>query len=227
MTIRRSTLLVAGLAVSAALSGCGAFKNQRPLGAVDADAKTAMSLGDYSAAETDYREYIGRRPQSAIGHSGLGRALMGQGRFSAAANEFSIAMQMEPNNVEYFEQYCEALLQGEEYDTLFAALKKKASGSSNPEDYKRMARFAERAGTAEEALDALLTWARIDKGRSVEPQLALARFYRRVGDREKEMARLRNAIYVDPKNAEATARIRELGEIPGESFAAQPPEAGL
>ncbi|MCC6284827.1 MAG: hypothetical protein IT439_05925 [Phycisphaerales bacterium] len=202
----------------------GACNAQRPMASYDAEGRRQIAAGDLNGAETTYRKYVDRRPQSAQGHFGLGRALSAQGRHLAASQEFKLATQIDGANEEYFEAYCQSLLSAERHDELLTVLRRRANGSRDGRDYQRLARFAEESGTAEEALDALLTWARIDRGRSVEPQLALANFYRRVGDGEKESMRLRAILYIDPANREATDRLRDRGEITGESLAIQPPE---
>ncbi len=216
-------VLAAGLVTLVASCNISKWET-RPLADVNAQGREAIAAGDYARAEQEYRLYVNRRPHSAIGHHGLGRALMAQGQYTAAASEFQIAWDIEPTNLDYLEAHCEALLAAQEYDRLFGVLKRRATGSGDPQDYLRLARFAERAGTSEEALDALLTWARIDKGRTVEPQLALAKFYRGLGDSERELLRLRAVLYINPTHPVAVARIRELGEIPGETLAVIPPE---
>lgn len=202
-------------------AGCN---TQRPLAAYDAEGRRQIAAGDLAGAEATYRKYIDRRPQSAQGHYGLGRALSAQGRHLAASQEFKLAYQIELSNEEYFEAYCQSLLNADRHDELLTALRRRANGSKDGRDYQRLARYAEESGTAEEALDALLTWARVDHGRSVEPQLALADFYRRIGDTEKETMRLRAVLYIDPAHRQATARLRDRGEITGETLAIQPPE---
>ena len=88
----------------------------------------------------------------------------------------------------------------------------------------RLGQFASRVGHADEALTALKTAARLDAGKSVEPQLALASFYGSVNDKPNEIRRLRMASWIAPANIQAAARLRALGEIPGPSQAIQPEE---
>jgi hypothetical protein len=80
-------------------------------------------------------------------------------------------------------------------------------------------------GDADGAEHALLTAAKIDGGKTAAPQIALADFYRSIGDKKAEIVRLRNALYLDPKNPEIPKRLRELGEIPGPSLAMPPEES--
>ncbi|MBX3363527.1 MAG: hypothetical protein KF866_02070 [Phycisphaeraceae bacterium] len=225
MTMQLMIRLVVAAGLLGLVAGCNIRKwETRPLGDVNAAGRQAYARGDYASSEQEYRLYINRRPHSAIGHHGLGRALMAQGQYQAAASEFQVAWDIEPLNMEHLDALCEALLASEDFDRLFGVLRRRANGSSDPQDYIRLARFAERAGTTEEAHSALLTWARIDRGMTIEPQLALAEFYRRHGDREREMMRLRAALFINVRHPETNARLRELGEIPGETLAVVPPE---
>lgn len=217
----RIRLLALAPLAACLFTGCNA---QRPLAAYDAQGRREIAAGEFTSAEATYRKYVDRWPQSAQGHFGLGRALSAQGRHLGASQEFKLAHEIDSSNEEYFEAYCQSLLNADRHDELLSALRRRANGSKDGRDYQRLARFAEESGTAEEALDALLTWARVDRGRTVEPQLALADFYRRMGDSEKESMRLRSVLYIDPANREATDRLRERGEVTGETLAIQPPE---
>ena len=79
-------------------------------------------------------------------------------------------------------------------------------------------------GNADEAQQALLTAAKLDAGKTINPQRALADFYGSVGDRERQVRRLRMAYHIEPANAELLREIRRVGEIPGPSFGIPPEE---
>jgi cytochrome c-type biogenesis protein CcmH/NrfG len=91
-------------------------------------------------------------------------------------------------------------------------------------DWVRLGRFTARMGDADGAEAALTTAATMDRGQTIEPQLALANLYRSIGATEREKERLRMALYLDPKNEAVMQRLRELGEIPGPSLVLQPTE---
>ena len=85
-----------------------------------------------------------------------------------------------------------------------------------------LGRYAQKIGKADEAERAFLGAAEIDRGQSAAPQKALAGFYRSIGDNDAEVRRLRMMLWFDSQDAEVNARLRELGQIPGPTFALPP-----
>lgn len=206
------------------VAGCEA--PPRPVGMIRADGNSAFAAGRYAEARDYYSQVIDRRPQSARGHHDLGRTLLRLNRPFAASEHLAIAFSLEPDNTDYLTDYAEALYEADRYDALWTLLRQRASSPGEVEDHMRMADFADRMGKPDEAIEALRKAAEVDRGQTVEPQLRLAEFHRRVGDDRAEVERLRAVIYLEPRNEHARSRLRELGYVPGPSFATVPPEAG-
>lgn len=219
----RLVIAALGVLVCAAmvLGGCA---NARELSSVRASGNASYARGNYEQALVEYREYSDRRPQSAQGRYNLGRTLLTLDRPLAAGEELAIAHEVDPGNGRYLDLLCEALLRADRPGELVALLSRSTLESDDPADYLRQARYLIKLGSLDEAHDALIGAARVDAGRSVEPQIALASFYRTIKDEERELQRLRMTLFLDPANEAAANRIRELGFVPGPSFALEPSE---
>jgi cytochrome c-type biogenesis protein CcmH/NrfG len=203
----------------------GACSSQRSLDAVERSGDRSLAKGDYETARKEYKEYVDRRPGKARVQHALGTSYMALNQPAAAALCFSIAHDLEPANPQYTEAVAEALYAAGDRGKLYEYLHGLTEQPGAVADYNRLAMYASKLGDADEAQIALLTAARIDGGTTVGPQMALADFYRGIGDRENALTRLRMALHLDPENPEVAARIRELGEIPGPSYSLPPEEA--
>lgn len=217
------TITIAGAASAAlVLSGC----ETQPNPTLRAQAYDAYAVGNYELALARHREIAETYPQNARTRFDIGRTLTAMGRHADAADEFEIAHQLSPHNEEYFRALAEAQYAAGRHDRMIANLRRRAGDSGRPSDWIMLGDFQLRLGATDDALIAYRQAAGIDRGRTVEPQLALARFYRSIGDDRNEMVRLRSVLFIDAGNETATRRLRELGQVPGPGFAIQPPELG-
>jgi cytochrome c-type biogenesis protein CcmH/NrfG len=220
--LTRSVLVVCAVAVWPLLVGCAT----RSLASIERSGDRAFAAGDYQLASQEYKEYVDRRPGKARVQFALGEAYMALGQPEAASHTLYLAHDMEPTNEQYTTALAEALYKAGDQGKLYDFLRSMTEQPGRVEDYTRLGRYAAQLGDVDEAKTALLTAAKIDGGKTIGPQLALADFYQQVGDKENSLKRLRMALFLDPANAEVAARIRELGEIPGPSFSIVPEEAG-
>ena len=148
------------------------------------------------------------------------------GRSDEALQNFRLACELEPENATYVEGLSQALFEAGEYADVYELLRWRTEQPGLSSDYIRLGRFAAKMGDVDEARTALRTAARLVGGRTVEPHLALADFYRSIGDSEMELVRLKMALYVDLANEQVNSRVRELGLIPGPTLAEVPEEMG-
>lgn len=88
----------------------------------------------------------------------------------------------------------------------------------------RLGRLMNAAGDRDEARRAYLIAARVDGGRSLEPQLALAELYASIGDEPNAVDRLRMAYYLKPKSERVLDLARQLDQIIGPTFGKRPLE---
>ena len=208
----------AGLGALTLLTGCA----QRPIAQVRADANALYFDGRAEAAQDYYEEVVDRRPGDAQGHYELGRNLMALRRHAEAREQVILAYNLEPSNMTYFDGMADAYAASGDENALFQVLEHRIRDRGGAADYLAMGRYSQRLGHADEAERAFLGAAEIDGGQTPEPQRALAAFYRSIGDRDNEVKRLRMLLWFDPNDAEVTARLRQLGEIPGPSFVLEP-----
>ncbi len=214
---RAGVFIGVGLGVAALLSGC-----QRPISMVRADANHFYFNGQYAEAQPLYEEVVERSAADAKGHYELGRNLLALGRAGEAREQMILAYNLEPSNQTYFDGMADAYAAAGDEDALFSALEHQIRDRGAVQDYIRLGRYAHRLGHVDEAERAYLGAAEIDGGKTVNPQRALADFYRAIGDTENEIRRLRMVLWFDPSNDEVEARLRELGQVPGPTFVLEP-----
>jgi predicted Zn-dependent protease len=218
----RAIRVLAGGLVVAVLFGCN---TPRPLPTVQEQGDRAFRDGNYAMAREEYKEYSTRKPGEAAVELQLARTYLELGDPQEALFHAQQAYDLRPGDDEYIETYAQALLAAGRTDQVHRFLRNMAQDRGRVGDYIRLGRFAAKMGDADGAEHALTTAAVMDRGRTAEPQLALADFYRSIGDGEHEKERLRMALYVDPQNADVMQRLRAMGEIPGPSLALRPAEA--
>lgn len=204
-----------------ALVGCNA---PRSLPSVREAGDRAFNQSDYQAAATHYEEYVLRKPGEPAAEAQFARTLLQLGDSQRAIGYAQAAYDAQPNNADYSDLLAESYLASGQTDQMYTFLRGNTEGRGSVSDFIRLGRFTAKAGDADGAEQALLTAARIDGGKSQAPQLALADFYKSIGDKASEKKRLRMALSFDVTSAPINARLRELGEIPGPSLALTPAE---
>lgn len=213
--------LPAALAALLLTAGCA----QRSIPAVERSGDWAMDRADYATAAEEYGEVVERSPGRSHSRVGLGKALLELDRPAEARPHLEVAIQQRPNDPQVAELLAESMLGSGDVDAMRRFLRARANASADAADYILLGRFAARAGDVDEAERALKTAARLDRGMTVEPQLALADFYTSVGDNEAALDRLAMALWIDPLSTDIQERIRAMGETPGPTFARRPAEA--
>ncbi len=217
------TRLVLVLSMAAlVLSGCTAT---RTLPRVKEVGDRAYRDGRWEEARVEYQEYVDRKPGEAEIQMKLARTLIELKRSDEAVNSAAVAYDAEPNNPEAIETFAAALFEAKRSDQLFRLLNGNCEKRGLVADYDRLGRYQTKLGLNDDASQAFTMAAKIDGGKTLDPQLALARFYRHIGDKQSEIRRLRMALSLDPSNPEIYVRLKELGEIPGPSLALTPEEA--
>ncbi len=204
-----------------ALGGC----KTRSLVAVRESGDWWFKQGDYSAAKTEYLEYVERAPGNAHVHHMLGNSYVKLGETGLGREQLYVAHTLRVEDDRIFADLCEALYQDKKYDDLNRLLRSRTVDRGRMQDWALLATYADKLNDRDEAQRGWLTAAQVDGGRSVEPQLGLAKLYAKVGDRDRARQRLGMAYAIDPNNQEVVRMIRELGEIPGPTFAVPPAEA--
>lgn len=219
MRTSRARLAILLAPLLAAAAGCAA---QRQLPMVRAAGNEAYWDGDYTRAFENYQEYVDRKPEDVQGRVDLGRTLLAMGRASEAREHLIVAYDREPQHPDLADLLARAMVEAGEPDRAEVFLSRRARDIGRWEDYMLLGRYNTLIGKPDEARVALVTAARLAGAERVEPQLALASLYRSVGDRPREIERLRMALWIQPENPAIATRLRELGEVPGPTLALPP-----
>lgn len=220
-------LVAAGLIFGAMAGGMAGCESQRPLFAIMDEGKFALQNQRYAQARDDFAEYVKRRPDSTEARYYYGQALIGTNQPREAIEQLNVAVDVSPLDDRYLDAQAEAMYQANEREALTVLLARAASERGRVSDYLRLGTYAQKLGNLDEAQQAFLTAAKLDLGQTARIQRALADFYGSVGDKEKQVRRLRMAYYLTPEDPELVKEIRRVGEIPGPSFAQQPEEQSL
>lgn len=216
------TLTIIAVSMIPMIGGCA---KERPLFAVKADADNAYASGRYGQAAVYYQQFIERKPHEADIRLRLGESLLETGKPRLAREHLSVAYDLQPENPDAIELLAKAMYEAGDTTNLYGFLRDVADQNKGVNDRLRLGYYAVRLGHVDEAHQALTTAAIIDRGKSIEPQIALAEFYRRISDDQNELNRWRMVLFLDPEHPSAINRIREFGHVPGPSFALPPAEA--
>lgn len=215
-------LLTLGLLVGTILTGCS---TARPLPYVRDQGDKALDRENYTLARAEFEEVVSRDPTDWRSRVKLASALEQLHEYPMMREQMAVAYDLRPEDAEILSLYCESMRLAKDNDTLLRFLRDLSVSPGRVEDFLRLGWYASEIGDADEAERALLTGARLDRGQSVEPQMALASFYAKIGDDERALQRLRMALFLDPENESIRDAIRSYGEIPGPSYATVPTEA--
>ncbi len=207
--------------IALALAGCNA---QRPLHILYNDAVVAAKAKDYAKSRADYQEYLVRRPDDPEIRYELSQVCMGQGDYKEAVRQLIIASDVRPLEVKYLDALAEALYYQGDRDALTNFLSRLTQERAGVADYLRLGKYSLKIGNVDEAKQALLTAAKLDAGTTVAPQLELSDFFGKLGDRTRQVDRLRMAYFIEPANPDVLKKARELGEILGPGAGLYPTE---
>jgi tetratricopeptide (TPR) repeat protein len=222
--MHRTRSFVLGSLLLLTLAGCG---GTRPLHVIQRDGDHFYSTKRWDLAVENYSEYLQRAPDNNVVRMKLGESQMNAGDPRAAIESLKIALDVDPLNDRIADGTAEALYQAGEREALTTFVQRIASERGRVKDYLRIADYMNRVGHADEAQTALVTASKISQGNNFDVQWALVKFYKNRGDADRTIERLRMAYFLQPENAEVLAAIREMGEIPGPSFALAPREMDI
>jgi tetratricopeptide (TPR) repeat protein len=215
-------ILVPLLTASLGLTACN---KQRPLHILLDDARIAAEANQNEAAIADYQELIVRRPDDPEYRYEYAQVCLAQGDAKEAVRQLIICTDVQPLNDKYLDSLAAALYASNDREALTTTLARIAQERARVVDYTRFGDYSARIGNVDEAEQAYITAAKLDQGRTVGPQLVLARFYASVGQSPKEIDRLRMAYFIEPGNPELIQRANELKQILGPTFGMVPVEA--
>lgn len=206
-----------------ALTSCQSSGPRQPH-MVASSGDRALEQADFAAAESEYAQVVEAQPWNARARLQYGKALLGVGKNREAREQLEKAYTMTPKNDEVLLNLAEATARSGDYEGAVRLLQTVAEDRRRPTDWHRLGKFAQKAKDYDTAERAFLSAARADGGTTSEYQFSLFNFYREVGREEESLQRLAMAYWLEPKNQELQALIREAGYQPGPQFALRPVE---
>ncbi len=215
-------ILIAVALFCAGLTSCNS--QSRTLPAIRTSGEYALEHDDTERAFADFREYTQRAPGASYGHLMLGKTYLAKQMPAHAREQFELAYTNDPNNPDVVESLAQAMYEDTEYDDLFRFLRQRTTERNASHDYLLLGRYSRLTGDSDAALDALLTAARLDQGRSIRPQLELADFYESIGKSGEAARRARMAYFIQPEDPRVKAALTRLRVPIGASTALVPAE---
>ncbi|CAN5866419.1 hypothetical protein BH11PLA1_BH11PLA1_10360 [soil metagenome] len=225
MTYRNSTLAL--LVLAAGLAGCDQLSDGGNALPHMYNGDQAMKGARYEYAASEYAIALKDNPGNPVNSNALGRALMALNRPADAVEYLRTAVNQEPQNAQYTDDLCDALVKAGRTEEMFRLLRGNADNRGGTDDWLRLGAWAMRVGDPDVSKTALMTAARVDKGTHVAPQFALHKLYSSLGDRGNAEMRLRTAYYVDPHDSDVIARMKTLKVVSGPTFPLRPPEMDI
>jgi len=217
-------LIATGLLACVFAAGCS---TARPLPFVRTQGDKALDRENYQTAQIEFAEVVSRDPTDWRSRVKLATALEHLDDFPAMREQMAVAYDLRPDDPAILDQYCQSMLLARDNDALIRFLRDLSVSPGRVDDFIRLGYYAALTGDVDEAERALLTAARLDRGHSVEPQMALASFYAKLGDDDRALERLRMALFLAPGDESIMDAIRSYGEIPGPSYAVVPTESQM
>jgi len=201
-----------------AMTGC--VTRERTLVSSRAAGDKAYRQGDYNSAAGHYEQYLEERPARRDVMYDLGRAYEGMGEMSAAREAFTLAYELDPFNPEYIDAMARSVAANGEIGRAFDILEQIAMESAKSDAYARLGGFLLEYGFPDESVLAYTIAAKIDP--SAASYLDLAKIYGAFEDTDGELDALARALWFDSDSASIKSRVRELGGVPGPTFAKPP-----
>lgn len=184
----------------------------------------ALEGGRFGEAIVELNRALDIQPGDLETRYRLGQAYMGAGEYNQAAEAFRLCYIAQPQTAEYLDSLADAMLAAGKSDELFRLLRTNAAERGGVEDHLRLGRNALKMGDADTARSALITAARVDKGQTAGPQIALHDFYKFIKDERAADERLRMAFFADPRSTEVRSRMIAAGVVNERSFGRIPLE---
>jgi tetratricopeptide (TPR) repeat protein len=212
--------VVGGLLLAA--GGCaGNFTGHRVNGDHAFDAR------NWSIASDEYAKYMESRPGDHATRLRWGKSLINQSRFEEAADVLRVLYTQQPGNDAAADALAEALYGAKANDELYRVLRSEAIETQRVSAWMRLGTFAQKLGDRDTAQVSFLSAARVDRGASYGPHLALFEHYKLMGRKSEALERLRMAAYAGPREGAVIRAIEESGVVYGPTFAKRPPEMDL
>jgi len=212
-----SLTLALGLALTA--GGCG--NNPYPH-KIQGD--NAMQGSRWAEAVTEYNEYLSAKPESPAVRANLGRAYLNNKQYVEAIEQLRIASLQDPEAGIYLDWLGDAYIGADRTDDAYRLFRNLTRENGRVSDWLRLGRYSMKAGDMDTAQQAFITAARVDRGRTAAPQVALYDYYTSLNNNREAENRLRMAYFCDPQDSDVTRGLKASGLTGGPGFGYVPTE---
>ena len=217
LTLTATTLSLAlGLALTA--GGCNNPYPHRLQG------DNAMQGGRWAEAVSEYNEYLSAKPESPEVRANLGRAYLNNKQYVEAIEQLRIASLQDPEAGVYLDWLGDAYIGAGRTDDAYRLFRSLTKENGRTSDFLRMGRYSMKAGDMDTAGQSFITAARIDRGRTAAPQIALYDYYTALKDTREADNRLRMAYFCDPQDSDVIRALKATGKTGGPGFGFVPTE---
>jgi tetratricopeptide (TPR) repeat protein len=188
------------------------------------DGDRAMERDQPELARAHYRAAIEQHPGNFEAREKLARVLLSLGEPEIAREHLEVVLTEEPDDEDVLDLMAVAASRSGDMGAIDQWIRPLAMRTNQAAAWARLGTALARIGDADAAEQALLQAAEADEGQTLRYQLLLADFYRQLGNEAAALQRYRMALFIDVMSDRARTAIREMGEIPGPSFAIRPAE---
>lgn len=216
----RDAILIAGcLTIALTFTGCGT--NPYPF-RIDGD--NDMLAARYQMATENYTKYLTEKPGEPDVRAKLGLAYLRNNQPIEAIENLRIAGIQDPESTQYIDWLAEAYIAAGRTDEGIRMLRTNTVERGGVADWLRLGKWASTTGDNDTAKLAFVTAAKIDRGTTAAPQIALHDLALRLGDKPEADRRLRMAFYCDNQNSDVIVRMKAAGVQGGPGYGFVPTE---
>jgi len=191
----------------------------------------AINQQDWADARDHFAQAVQQQPNDGIAHYYLGLAELRLGDPLAAQLALERAYTLRKDDPalrdRILDRLGDALYEQGEYEKLDGFLGDIANQTTDPKDHLRHARYLVRIGDNDAAQLAYRKAAYFAPDGDAGPMLAIAAFYKAIGDQPNQRRALQYAYWINPDAPGLTDRLRDVGVVPGPTAAAEPPRPEL
>ena len=218
--------LLLGLLALGVAGGCG----PTPIVTLRKNGEFNYKYGNYEDAAKDFGQIIERAPGDWEAEYRYGQCMMQLGDLESARRSLEVAQTAVPNNDEVAFALADCYFRMNDQTRLYQLLRDRAQTNASMESWLLMSEYALKLNDVDMARTAALNAIEVDQGQaeagvdklSASPYYQAALVAERLGERDEELRRLRQAYGINPDDTRVKSKLVELGQVPGPTIALPP-----
>ena len=218
--------LLLGLLALGFAGGCG----PTPIVTLRKNGEFNYKYGNYEDAAKDFGQIIERAPGDWEAEYRYGQCMMQLGDLESARRSLEVAQTAVPNNDEVAFALADCYFRMNDQTRLYQLLRDRAQTNASMESWLLMSEYALKLNDVDMARTAALNAIEVDQGQaeggidalSASPYYQAALVAERLGERDEELRRLRQAYGINPDDTRVKSKLVELGQVPGPTIALPP-----